>query len=95
MNTRTTLPAASRALVAAPKLDSVGIDGQQSCSADFKPMTGDVGEATLSGWTPYRVGSSNLCQTTIPRPIAMSTRSTSPAIAEDKYGDGVAEGIGK
>lgn len=65
MNMRMTLLAASLALATAPTLASVDDDHAKSCFADFKPMTGDVGEATLPESAPYRVASPKLSQMTI------------------------------
>jgi uncharacterized protein len=65
MYTRMTLLAASLALAAMPALASDDADHAKSCFADFKPMTGDVGEATLPESAPYRVASPKLSQLTI------------------------------
>ena len=65
MNMRMTILAASLAVAAVPALASDDSDDAKSCFADFKPMTGDVGEATLPESAPYRLASGKLSQLTI------------------------------
>lgn len=61
---RMTLLAASLAIIAS-QATADDNDGRKSCFADFKPMTGDVGEATLPESAPYRLASSKVSQMTI------------------------------
>jgi uncharacterized protein len=65
MKMRMTLLAATVALATSPAFASDDDDDAKSCFADFKPLTGDVGEASLPESAPYRLGSSKLSQMTI------------------------------